>query len=117
MPNPLSLAPKASSLPTRRSTTCKKPHPETLAPEKPACSPSAVTSTSIHNVIALAKKLGWTHLNPDEKRLIDTLRWTNWHGRALVMEVASSLCTSHPWVDGAGQRNTASPLIRDGDDA
>lgn len=131
MPNSLSVAPRASSRPTPRSPSSKQPNPKkplaagpspTTAPRPSAtAAPTTTTPTiprpPIHDVVALAKEFGWTHLNPDEKRLIDTLRWTTWHGRALVMEVALSLRTSHPWMDGAGQRNTASPLIRDGDGA
>ena len=68
-------------------------------------------NSPINQVYALAKELGWTNLNDDEKRLIKTLRHTTWHGRALVMEIASSVRTQHPWTDDGSPLNTTSPLI------
>ena len=98
---------KATGKPAKKATD-KKP----LKRRKPTKPPKA-SCMPVNDAFNLAVALGWTHLNPEEKKLIDILRWTTYHGRALVMEVASSLRISHPWVDGGGLRNTASPLRLD----
>lgn len=49
----------------------------------------------------LAIKQGWTSLNSHEKQLIDLLRYTSYHGRNIVMDVAMAMRRSHPWVDGS----------------
>lgn len=67
------------------------------------------TKTQIKEVHALARRLGWSHLNDREKTLIDTLRWTTWHGRNLVAQFAVLIRSQHPWIDGS-PFNTTSPL-------
>lgn len=56
---------------------------------------------------AKAREMGFYALNPAEKQLIELLRWTNYHGRNVVVDVAQAMQKSHPWVDGAGAGNTS----------
>lgn len=58
---------------------------------------------------ALARELGWVCLNEQELRLIKQLRFTTYHGRNLVIEIAGAMCRAHPWIDArqAVKTNTA----------
>lgn len=56
---------------------------------------------------AKAQEMGFYSLNPVEKQLIDLLRFTNYHGRNVVIEVAHAMRKSHSWVRGAGGINTS----------
>lgn len=67
------------------------------------------TKAQIDEVHALARKLGWSHLNDSEKTLIETLRWTTWHGRNVVAQFACFMRAQHPWIDGS-PLNTATAL-------
>ena len=62
----------------------------------------------------LAKESGFMHLNPHEKQLIELLRWTTYHGRNVVIDVARAMRRSHPWTDGAGLHNTSTTYPDDG---
>lgn len=63
--------------------------------------PAAPSQTMVQEVFALAREMGWTALCPEEKRLIDLLRYTTYHGRNLVVETALAMHSAHPWVDGS----------------
>lgn len=56
----------------------------------------------------LAKERGLTHLCEQEKRLIDLLHLTTFHGRNLVIETAIAMRRIHPWVwlDGISERKS-----------
>lgn len=72
---------------------------------------AAPSKTMVQEVFALAREMGWTHLNPQEKRLIDLLRNTTYHGRNLVVETTIAMQRAYPWqADMYGTRfasNTA----------
>lgn len=72
-------------------------------------SKNAPSKTMVREVFALAREMGWTSLNEQEKHLIDLLRFTTYHGRNLVIETAIAMRRTHPWSDHpAGQStNTA----------
>lgn len=74
---------------------------------------AAPSKTMVQEVFALAREMGWTHLNPQEKHLIDLLRYTTYHGRNLVVEVAIAMRSAHPWRDLAGNTNTATSFPAD----
>lgn len=45
-----------------------------------------------------AAKAGWIYVNADERALIrDVLRWTSYHGRSIVYDVARQMQRAHPW--------------------
>lgn len=54
----------------------------------------------VQEVFALAREMGWTHLNEQEKKLIDLLRFTTYEGRNIVIHTASAIRAAHPWRDG-----------------
>ena len=76
--------------------------------------PAAPSKTMVEEVFALARLQGWTSLRPEEKRLIDLLRNTTYHGRSLVIETADAMQRAHPWrCDSRGtlfESNTESPF-------
>lgn len=74
---------------------------------------SKPSKTAVNEVFALAKEMGWTHVNPQEKQLIELLRRTTYHGRNIVMDVAMTMRRSHPWVNG-GPDNTKTTYPDDG---
>lgn len=55
---------------------------------------------------ALARELGWVSLNDEEIRLIKLLRFTTYHGRNTVMDVAVAMRQAHPWADDGSPQNT-----------
>ena len=59
------------------------------------------SKTMVQEVFALAREMGWTSLNPEEKRLIELLRRTTYHGRNLVVETAIAMRSANPWIDGS----------------
>lgn len=61
---------------------------------------AAPSKTMVQEVFALAEKMGWTHLNDQEKRLIQLLRYTTYHGRNLVVATAEAANIAHPWRHG-----------------
>lgn len=75
---------------------------------------AAPSKTMVREVFALGRKLGWTFLNDQEKRLIERLRNTTYHGRNLVVETADAMQRAHPWRwDSLGtpfESNTATPF-------
>ncbi|MBS1191011.1 MAG: hypothetical protein H6R10_2803 [Rhodocyclaceae bacterium] len=68
----------------------------------------------IDEVFSLAKQLGWVNLNDKERELIETLRWTSYQGRAVVMEVAAGMRKLHPWVRGSTSNTAVSPDLAEG---
>lgn len=47
---------------------------------------------------AEAFKAGWMSVNDEERALIrDVLRWTSYHGRSIVYDVARQMQRAHPW--------------------
>lgn len=47
-----------------------------------------------------AREMGFFSLNQQEKKLIDLLRYTTYHGRNIVIDTAVSMRRTHPWRDG-----------------
>ena len=76
--------------------------------------PAAPSKTMVQEVFALAREMGWTSLSPEEKRLIELLRLTSYHGRNLVVETAIAMRCAYPWVDGKQNANTQAIHPADG---
>lgn len=57
----------------------------------------APSKAMVREVFALAREMGWTELRPQEKRLIDLLRFTTYHGRNIVIETAIAMQRTYPW--------------------
>lgn len=74
---------------------------KTIAPTGAKNKKSKPSKALAQEAYELAIKNGWTSLNSHEKQLIDLLRYTSYHGRNIVMDVAMAMRRSHPWVDGS----------------
>lgn len=61
-----------------------------------------------------AREMGFFSLNPQEKQLIDLMRYMSYHGRNVVIDMARAIRRSHPWVHGADASNTATTYPDDG---
>lgn len=59
----------------------------------------------VQEAFALAREMGWTCINDQEKHLIDLLRFTTYHGRNLVIETAIAMRNTHPWSDHPAAQN------------
>lgn len=59
------------------------------------------SSDTCHVALKPAQPMGMTYLNPNERQLIDMLRFTTYQGRRAVMELAKQMRQSRPWVDGS----------------
>lgn len=68
--------------------------------------PAAPSQTMVQEVFALAREMGWTSVNPEEKRLLDLLRHTTYHGRDMVREMAIAMQRLHPWRETEPNANT-----------
>jgi hypothetical protein len=67
-------------------------------------------------VMKRACELGFMHVNDKEKRLIELLRFTTYHGRNIVIDTAIAMRRIHPWSDGqmAMESNTQTTYPDDG---
>lgn len=71
------------------------------------------SKTDLSDFYAMARELGFMSVNKHEKELIELLRWTTYHGRNVVVDVAIAMRRSHPWLDG-GLDNTKTTYPDDG---
>lgn len=53
----------------------------------------------------LARQMGWTPLNENEKNMILTLRRATYKGRNIAADLVTTIARTYPWVDG-DPRNT-----------
>ena len=63
-----------------------------------------------------AREIGFMYVSDHEKRLIELLRFTTYHGRNIVIDTAIAMRRIHPWVDGkmAMESNTQTTYPDDG---
>lgn len=68
-------------------------------PTKAKKSKPKYSKLAMSDFYAIARELGFVSVRPQEKQLIELLRWTSYHGRNVVVDVAVAMRRSHPWVD------------------
>lgn len=72
---------------------------------------AAPSKTLVEEVFALAREMGWTHLCPQEKNLIDVIRQTTYHGRNMIIETAYAMHKRYPWDYGDSSPKNTSPAM------
>jgi len=65
------------------------------------------SKTDQSDFYAMAHELGWMSVNEREKKLIELLRWTTYHGRNVVVETALNMRRSRPWVQSTADADMA----------
>ena len=73
---------------------------------KASLSKKECAATNTTEAFRIARQCGFMALNDNERALIETLRWTTWHGRDMVYEFAIVAQRLNPWTDDGSERNT-----------